>query len=298
MTSHQPGITADVPSAARYLTLQLAPEVSPGDALATLASQALGDATVVGIGPATVARLGRAVEGLREPTCLQGTGVSVPADPAALWCWLRGSDRGELLHRSNHVVDALAGAFVLDAVTDAFMHDGGRDLTGYEDGTENPTGDEALAAAFLAGAGPGLDGSSFVAVQKWVHDLRRFQGFPETERDAIIGRRHSDNEEIEDAPVSAHVKRTAQESFSPEAFVLRRSMPWADSSGEGLVFVAFGHSFQAFEAQLRRMVGIDDQILDGLFRFTRPVATSYFWCPPVQDGRLDLRALLAGTRGP
>ena len=32
--------------------------------------------------------------------------------------------------------------------------------------------------------------------------------------------------------------------FTPEAFVVRRSMPWAGAEGEGLVFVAFGRSFE------------------------------------------------------
>ena len=111
------------------------------------------------------------------------------------------------------------------------------------------------------------------------------------EQDNAIGRRKSDNEELGDAPPSAHVKRTAQESFDPEAFVLRRSMPWADGSAAGLVFVAFGKSFAAFEAQLRRMVGAEDGITDALFRFTRPVSGAYFWCPPMKEGRLDLSAL-------
>jgi putative iron-dependent peroxidase len=87
------------------------------------------------------------------------------------------------------------------------------------------------------------------------------------------------------------VKRTAQESFEPEAFILRRSMPWADDTGAGLVFVAFGRSFDAFEAILRRMVGAEDGVTDALFKFTRPVSGSYFWCPPVIDGKLDLRAV-------
>ena len=111
------------------------------------------------------------------------------------------------------------------------------------------------------------------------------------EQDATIGRRRSDNEEIDDAPPSAHVKRTAQESFDPEAFVVRRSMPWADGSRVGLVFVAFGRSFDAFEVQLNRMIGAEDGIVDALFAFTRPRTGAYFWCPPVTRGRLDLRAL-------
>jgi len=209
----------------------------------------------------------------------------------SLWCWLRGADRGELLHKSRAVEHALFPAFELLKVIDAFQYRDSRDLTGYEDGTENPQGDDALAAAIVTGYGDGLDGSSFVAVQQWVHDLDYFQSLEETERDHVIGRRISDNEEIEDAPESAHVKRTAQEDFAPEAFVLRRSMPWANEAEEGLVFVAFGKSFAAFEALMKRMVGADDGVVDALFRISQPVTGSYFWCPPVKDGKLDLRAL-------
>jgi putative iron-dependent peroxidase len=55
--------------------------------------------------------------------------------------------------------------------------------------------------------------------------------------------------------------------------------------------VAFGKSFDAFEAQLNRMVGAEDGIADALFRFSKPVTGSYFWCPPMAGGRLDLSAL-------
>ena len=68
-------------------------------------------------------------------------------------------------------------------------------------------------------------------------------------------------------------------------------MPWANECEEGLVFVAFGKSFNAFEAQLNRMVGAEDGITDALFRWTRPVTGSYFWCPPMKDSKLDLTAL-------
>jgi putative iron-dependent peroxidase len=39
------------------------------------------------------------------------------------------------------------------------------------------------------------------------------------------------------------------------------------------------------------MVGAEDGIVDALFRFTKPVTGAYFWCPPVQRGRLDFRAI-------
>jgi len=287
----QPGILAPVPPLARHLGFTLAAEAGPGPALERLAKSVDPGRTVVGIGRSTALALGCHVDGLRDFPSGAGRGLEIPATPGALWCWLRGEDRGELVHRSRSLEALIGPAFRLDAVVDAFMHDGGRDLTGYEDGTENPTGGKAVVAASLSGAGPGLDGSSFAALQRWVHDFEAFDALGRDEQDLSVGRRRSDNDEIEDAPESAHVKRTAQESFSPEAFVLRRSMPWAEGTRAGLVFLAFGRSFDAFEAQLGRMTGLDDGITDSLFRFTRPVTGAYFWCPPVSEGRLDLRAL-------
>ena len=63
------------------------------------------------------------------------------------------------------------------------------------------------------------------------------------------------------------------------------------AAGVGLMFVAFGKSFDAFEAQMRRMVGQEDGIVDALFRISRPLTGANFWCPPMRNGRLDLRAL-------
>ena len=167
----------------------------------------------------------------------------------------------------------------------------GLDLTGYEDGTENPVGADALHAACVQGQGAGLEGGSLVAVQQWQHDFDTFDAMPAVEQDNTIGRRRADNTEIDDAPLSAHVKRTAQEDFAPEAFVLRRSMPWALGNKAGLMFVAFGHSLDAFEAQMRRMAGLDDGIVDAMFRISRPVSGATYWCPPVANGRVDWRAL-------
>jgi len=55
--------------------------------------------------------------------------------------------------------------------------------------------------------------------------------------------------------------------------------------------VAFGKSFDAFEAILKRMLGNEDSVRDGLFTFTRPIGGAYFWCPPIKDDKLDLSAL-------
>ena len=293
MSSIQSGILAAVPPVARYLTFEVAGDAG-ADALARLATAADGESTVVGVGRSLVLALGRKIPALRDFPSRAGAGYEVPATGGALWCWLRGEDRGDLVHRTRAIEATLAPAFRLVEVVDAFRHGEGRDLTGYEDGTENPAGDAAVEAAAAHGDGPGLDGGSCVAVQRWRHDYAAFDAMGRERQDLCIGRRRDDNQEIDDAPASAHVKRTAQESFDPEAFVLRRSMPWSDGGGSGLQFVAFGRTFDAFEAQLRRMTGAEDGVSDALFGFTRPVTGAYFWCPPLRGGRLDLRALGIG----
>ena len=289
----QPGLLAEVPSHARYLTFRRRPAAAdPRPALERLAALPVDETRVVGLGASVVGELGGGIEGLRAFPAMEGRGFSVPSTPAALWCWLRGEDRGELVHANRLVRRTLADAFEVDTVIDAFRHLDGRDLTGYEDGTENPTGEDAVAAAVVSGSGEGRDGSSFAAVQQWVHDLDRFESFGPSERDEVIGRRRSDNEEMEDAPEAAHVKRTEQEAFDPPAYLVRRSMAWADAAREGLVFVSFSRRLDPFETLMRRMTGEDDDIADHLFRFTRPVTGAWFWCPPARSGHLDLRAIL------
>jgi putative iron-dependent peroxidase len=290
----QPGILLPPPPAARHLEFALRAGTTAATAKAALQALAAGaaridgTANVVGIGPSLASLLVADVPGLRAFPNLSGCGVDVPSTQHALWIWMRGEDRGELLHRSHAIETALAPAFTVASVVDAFVHDGGRDLSGYEDGTENPQGEDATAAAIVTGGDTAPAGSSFAAVQVWQHDFARLAELDKEEMDFVIGRERTTNEELEDAPESAHVKRTAQESFDPPAFVVRRSMPWADASRVGLVFVAFGATLDRYERLLRRMAGQDDGITDGLFSFTRPISGAYYWCPPVTGGRVAL----------
>jgi putative iron-dependent peroxidase len=272
MSQSQPGIlAAPVPLQARHLFFAVDSLAAVPVALDALVRMA--DATaVVGLGEPLVTALGATIDGLRPFPTISAPGAHNPSTQQALWVWLHGVDRGELLLRSRAFEKALAPGFRLVQSIEGF-------------GTENPHDDAAVDAALTDG------GASFAALQQWQHDLDGFAALPAQERDHIIGRRHGDNEELEDAPESAHTKRTAQESFTPEAFVVRRSMPWAENGQAGLMFLAFGHSFDAFEAQLRRMSGLEDGIVDGLYRISTPLTGGYYWCPPVLNGHLDFSAL-------
>lgn len=294
MSTPQTAILAPVPKAARFLHFQLALDVAPKAALEQVAamSAALGtERTIVGLGEPLVRALGADVSGLRVFPGLAGRGVSIPSTQSALWVGIHADDDSTALDQSDRALAALRTTFTLDEEVGAFVYDGGKDLTGYVDGTENPVEERAMEVALAVGAA-GRGGGSFVAVQRWVHDMPRFRSWPRAQGDAVIGRSLETNEELADAPLQAHVKRAAQESFDPPAFMLRRSMPWAWNGRRGLYFIAYGATLDPFERVLRRMAGLDDEHVDALFTFSHPETGAYFWCPPLTNaGALDLSAV-------
>lgn len=281
----QRGILAPLARAARYLVLDVPPDISAKDLVRRLRELPSDERLVVGLGAPLVKALGAGVPALRTFPALAGPGCAVPSTQGALLLHSRGDDHGDTLDTLNRVLGLLGSGLRIAEDIVGFKHRDGHDLTGYEDGTENPKGDAAIAAALAP------DGSSYVAVQRWVHDLGGFERLGPAERDNVIGRARESNEELPDAPASAHVKRSAQESFEPAAFMWRRSMPYGTVTEHGLYFVAYGKDFDAFEHVMRRMVGADDGIVDGLFKFSRAVSGGYYWCPPVANGKLDLAAL-------
>lgn len=274
-------------AAARYIVLDVPPDLAASDIAQRLSELPIDEHLIVGIGEPFTRALAREIAGLRTFPAMSGPGCAVPSTQGALLLIARGSDHGVTLQMIQKALATLGrGLRIVEDVV-AFRHLEGRDLSGYEDGTENPTGEDAIAAALTP------QGDSFVAVQRWIHDLGGFEKMSPAERDHVFGRNRETNDELADAPDSAHVKRSAQEDFEPPAFMVRRSMPYGSVTEHGLYFVAYARSLDPFEQVMRRMVGGDDGVVDGLFRFSRPVSGGYYWCPPVAGARLDLRSLRA-----
>jgi porphyrinogen peroxidase len=289
----QAAILAPVPPVGAALVFDLDPGADPKKGLLAVRGEPSDGKVVLGIGEPLALALGARIDGLRGFPALSGVGVAFPSTQGALWVSIRGDEQGDVLDRALAIQRKLGTGWRILEEVDTFRYRGGRDLTGYEDGTENPKGDAATEAAIIAGEKRGIAGGSFVAVQKYVHDLERFQSQDAGARDLVIGRRIDDNEEIPDAVASAHVKRSAQESFDPPAFMLRRSMPWGGAVQHGLYFVAYVEALDRFERVLRRMAGLDDGTVDGLMGFTRATSGGYYFCPPLAgDGNaVDLSAL-------
>ena len=292
----QTGILKTVPHLSTYLSFNLAGATTKTvaiDRLKQLLQMADGQRIVVGLSASLCKALGiKAPKALRAFQTPVGGKLKLPETPVDLLVWLRATpaqDRGDLLAITRQIQALLGVGFVLTEAVEAFKHlrknsTKSHDLTGYEDGTENPKGQKAVDFGFAA------DGSSFLALQKWQHKWDNIAKMSAAEQNQAIGRNKQTNAELETAPPSAHIKRTTQEDFTlsdgTEGFTLRRSMPWSDGHNSGLMFAAFGKSFEAFDLQLTRMVGADDGIIDAVFKMSKPMTGSFFWCPPVVDDKI------------
>ena len=121
------------------------------------------------------------------------------------------------------------------------------DLTGFIDGTENPTLVEATAVAVVPHGVAG-EGASVLLLQQWEHDAIGWEALPVDAQEAIIGRRKADSEELDPRPPTSHVARTDQDTLRqdlpPERRVrdaarprddLRRLLPRASDAPESML---------------------------------------------------------------
>lgn len=197
--------------------------------------------------------------------------------------WLKNEDKGKLFHQANKLKNILLTTFELKNVVSAYAYREKFDLSDFEDGIENPVDEEALSVAIAN------DGSSFWVLQQWLHDFTWLNNSSQHDKEICIGRSMDDSHQFDDLPPSAHVKKSAKENFEPEANLLRKSMPWSDDKlNGGLMFSSFADSFRSFNLQMASMLGIDDGVVDGVFKFSKILNTNYLWCPPIVDDSLDL----------
>ncbi|ASK79055.1 hypothetical protein CF386_08275 [Paraphotobacterium marinum] len=163
-----------------------------------------------------------------------------------------------------------------------------RGLDGFWDGTENPK-EDIETIAYIKNEDSLLNKGSYWVVQKWQHDLDFIKNASTKEKEDIIGRTEADSIEFEHKPIDSHVARTDQDSFSLDAHMWRRSMPWiSDNLTGGLMFTCFANSLYPFTAQFNRMTGGEDGIIDATFKMSQIVSTKYLWCPPLVNGKLNI----------
>lgn len=209
---------------------------------------------------------------------------AAPSTPADLFFHIHSDHHDANLALAREVRKALGDTVTLVEEVHGFKHLGGRDLTGFVDGTENPKGDERAPVALVAEDEPGLEGGSYVNVQRYVHNLDAWEKLPVPEQEAVIGRTKADDQELppETKPKTAHIARVNIEENGQELKIVRHSMPYGTTAEAGLYFVAYGKTPENFEKMLSRMMMAERHgEHDHLMRFTRAVTGCQFFVPSV-----------------
>ncbi|HWD07622.1 MAG TPA: Dyp-type peroxidase [Actinomycetota bacterium] len=158
-----------------------------------------------------------------------------------------------------------------------------RDLLGFVDGTENPTGPAAEAAVTVGSEDPAFAGASYVIVQKYIHDLGAWNALDSSEQERVIGRTKLDNVELAALPPNSHVAvNTLTGPGGTQLQILRDNMPFGNvGKGEfGTYYIAYSASPAVTEAMLTRMfVGDPPGNYDRILDFSTALTGSLFFVP-------------------
>jgi putative iron-dependent peroxidase len=210
-------------------------------------------------------------------------GYHAPATQHDLWLWINGSSQDVVFEHARAAAQAVEDVAALANEQVAFVHRDSRDLTGFIDGTANPTLAEAPTAALVADGQPGAGGSHLLAM-RWVHNLDSFAGLTTADQERVFGRTKRASIELQgDAkPPTAHIARVEiDDEAGNELPIYRRSVPYGTVDEAGLYFVAFSADRTRYDRMLARMFGTDgDGRHDRLTEFSRPVSGAYYFAPP------------------
>jgi porphyrinogen peroxidase len=158
-----------------------------------------------------------------------------------------------------------------------------RDLMGFVDGTENPTAQTAIDAAYLGPDDP-FAGGSYVVVQKYLHDIAGWNALSTEAQERIIGRTKLSDIELDDAvkPTSAHNALTTIIEDGKEIKILRDNMPFGRVAEKefGTYFIGYARSPRTIEQMLENMfVGLPPGNYDRLLDFSFPKTGNLFFVP-------------------
>ena len=211
-------------------------------------------------------------------------GYAMPATQADLWIWLAAASYDVVFDLGKAAVASLAGCADLVRESQGWSYRHNRDLTGFEDGTENPTLDAAPEIVLIPD-GPGA-GGTVLLFQVWRHDGRTFDALAEGTQEKVIGRTKRESRELDEAemPSDSHVERTTVTVDGDERKIFRRNVPYGMVSDHGTLFIGFSADQQRMHRMLEQMAGIDGP-RDALTRYTTPLTGAYYFLPSIQSLR-------------
>ena len=142
------------------------------------------------------------------------------------------------------------------------------------------------AATVIGAEDPAYAGGSYVIVQKYLHDLAKWNALPTEQQENIIGRTKLDDIELDDSvkPAYAHNALTTIVEDGEEIDIVRDNMPFGNTAkGEyGTYFIGYARTSRIIEQMLTNMfVGLPPGNYDRLLDVSRAVTGSLFFVPSV-----------------
>src|SRR5215475_10625827 len=207
--------------------------------------------------------------------------VSTPGD---LIFHIRAKRMDLCFELATQILARVTGAVTTVDEIQAFRYFDQRDLLGFVDGTENPTGNAAAEAVFIRDEDPVFAGGSYVIVQKYLHNMDAWKSVSTEVQEKIIGRTKVADIELDDSvkPTYAHNALTVIEEKGREIKILRDNMPFGSPGhGEfGTYFIGYSRSPRTIEQMLENMfIGRPPGNYDRILDFSRALTGSLFFAP-------------------
>jgi putative iron-dependent peroxidase len=206
------------------------------------------------------------------------------ATPGDILFHIRATRMDLCFELATQIMSRLRGAISTTDEVQGFKYFDDRDLIGFVDGTENPVDQAACDATIIGEEDAEFSGGSYVIVQKYLHDVERWNALPTEQQERIIGRTKLADIELDDAvkPTSAHNALTTIVEDGEQLEILRDNMPFGDvGKGEfGTYFIGYARSPHRIEQMLINMfVGRPPGNYDRLLDFSRAVTGTLFFVP-------------------
>lgn len=205
-------------------------------------------------------------------------GYAMPATQHDAVLWLSGGSYDVVFDTARQVVHSLDSVATLADETSGWPYHHDRDLTGFVDGSENPTLLEAPTVAVIGEGAPGA-GGSVLLLQKWKHEAARWDALSVHSQEQVIGRTKAESIELDPRPEDSHVARTDQDVFGN---IFRRNVPYGNVEDHGTMFVGFSADQRPLVRMLESMVGIPNGVRDALTRYTKPLTGAYYFVPSTE----------------
>ncbi len=216
---------------------------------------------------------------------LEGPRHHAPATPGDLLFHIKAVSLDFAFELAHRILDSMSGALTVVDEVQGFKFFDNRDLMGFVDGTENPSGALAINSTAIGDEDPDFAGGCYVHVQKYLHAMTEWEALPVAEQEKVIGRTKLEDIEMDDdlKPANSHLAlNVITDADGNELKIVRHNMPFGElgKAEFGTYYIAYSRTPAVTERMLRNMFigdppGNTDRILD----FSTAITGGMFFTP-------------------